>query len=488
MSNDSADLKNKDLSSSPRHKRGLLLVSLIGVAVLILLGVIWWTNHLANQNVPIRGQGGRGGGGGRFGFGANGPMPVVAKAAVQGNFDLYLNGLGSVTPLATVTVKTQVSGLLMKVNFEEGQVVKQGDLLAEIDSRPYQVSLEQAQGQILQAQSQLKSAQNDLVRYQELAKQDSISGQQVDDQVALVSQYTGLVQTDQAAIDSAKLNITYCHIIAPVTGRVGLRQVDPGNYVTPGDSNGLVVLTQMQPITVIFTLPEDNIPSVAARLHAGAKIPIDAYDRTETKKLASGMLLTIDNEVDSTTGTFKLRALFPNTDETLFPNQFVNVKMLLDTEMGATLMSTSAIERGQQGSFVYVVKPDNTVTARPVTLGDTEGEQVVVKSGLALGERVVVDGADKLREGTQVVVQGDSTPESIAVTPQAVTHPVGDEAPTRRRGGGNGGAGGAGGRGGAPGGRGTRGGRPGQPPPDGGAAPGTSAPVTPAPSTSSSGN
>jgi multidrug efflux system membrane fusion protein len=391
-------------------------VVLAGVALLIVY--IWRQTHAAAPGARPAGQGG--GRRSTRAFGMFGPLPVVALPAVKGDLNVYLNGLGTVTPLANVTVRTQISGILMQVNFKEGQMVNRGDLLAVIDPRPYQVALEQAQGQLQQAQAQLKEAQVDLGRYETLAQQDSIAKQQVDSQRALVSQYQGLVVTDQAAIDSAKLNLTYCHIVAPVTGRVGLRQVDSGNYVTPGDSNGLVVLTEVKPMSVLFTLPEDNVPQVVARIHTGVALPVDAYDRTLSVKLASGTLGTVDNQVDTTTGTFKLRAIFPNEDESLFPNQFVNIKMLLDVARGATIIPTSAIERGQQGTFVYVVQPDSTVTARPVTLGPADGEHVVALSGLANGEVIVVDGADKLKEGMQVVVQTASgAPVGAAASPGA---------------------------------------------------------------------
>ena len=388
---------------SPRRKARPVVVVLILVVAAALVGGIWWFNH--HQASPAGRAGGPGGG--RFGGGGgNSALPVAARVARSGDINVFLEGLGTVTPIANVTVRTEITGQLMQIAFKEGQMVNQGDLLAVIDPRPYQVALEQAQGQLLQAQSQLKEAQIDLARYQTLAQQDSIATQTVDTQRALVTQYEGLVQTDQAQIDSAKLNLTYCHVTAPVSGRVGLTQVEgAGNYVTPGDANGLVVLTQLKPISVIFTLPEDNIPDVVARFHSGASMPVYAYDRSDSRKLATGTLDTIDNQVDPTTGTFKLRARFPNADESLFPNQFVNIRMLLDVDEDAIVIPTSAIERGQPGTFVYVVKPDNTVTARPVTLGPTEGERVAVESGLAEGERVVTDGADRLKEGAKVMVQ-----------------------------------------------------------------------------------
>jgi multidrug efflux system membrane fusion protein len=335
----------------------------------------------------------------------NMPIPVVARPAQKADINVILDGLGTVTPVATATIRTQISGQLFRVNFTEGQLVKKGELLAVIDPRPYEAALSQAQGQLIQAQAQLKEAQIDLERYETLSAQDSISKQQVDAEKALVSQYEGMAKADQAAVDNAQLNLVYCHITAPFPGRVGLRQVDAGNYVTPGDANGLVVLTQVDPITVIFPQSEDNIPAVVKRLRSGATIRVDAYDRTGTAKLATGTLTTIDNTVDTTTGQFKLRATFPNADESLFPNQFVVVRMLLDVDKGVTVIPTSAIERGQQGSFVYVVGADKKVTAKVVTLGHTEGERVAVASGISVGDNVVVDGADRLKDGIEVEVQ-----------------------------------------------------------------------------------
>jgi membrane fusion protein, multidrug efflux system len=369
------------------------------LAVFILgTGSLLYYRSKAPKTTGFQGAGGR-----RGGFGMTGPLPVVVSVARKADINIILNGLGTVTPLATVTVTTQISGYLTEVNFKEGQMVTKGDLLAVIDPRPYTVALEQAQGQLIQAQAQYKEAQIDLDRYVTLSGQDSISKQQVDAQRALVTQYDGMVKQNQGLVDSAQLNLTYCHVTAPVSGRVGLRLVDQGNYVTPNSTTGLVLLTQVKPITVIFTLPEDNIPQVVKQVRApGSKITVDAYNRDNTVKLASGTLSTIDNTVDPTTGTFKLRAVFPNEDEALFPNQFVNVSMLIDVQQGVTVVSTSAIERGQQGSFVYVVGADNKVSAKTVTLGATEGERVAVLTGINSGDKVVVDGADRLKDGMEV--------------------------------------------------------------------------------------
>jgi len=421
----------EEISQAPApRKRKIGPMILLGVIALVALGLFFRLSHRPKAS-PAGGGGPGGGGPGGGGPGGGGPggggfrpqftvgpQPVAVRSAEIGDLNIYLDALGSVTPLANVTLRAQTTGQLIEVDFTEGQMVKKGDLLAVIDPRPYEVALQQAHGQWVQAQAQLKDAKNNLARYVTLAQQDSISGQQVDSQRALVNQYEGQMEADEAAINSAKLNISYCHVTAPVGGRVGFRQIDPGNYVTPGDANGLVVLTQVRPTTVIFTLSEDSVPEVAGRLHSGAAIPVEAYDRTQTQKLATGALTTIDNQVDATTGTFKLRAVFPNDDETLFPNQFVNVRMLLDVDHGAIIIPTSSIERGQPGTYVYVVKPDNTVTARPVKLGPTEGEQVAVVSGLAQGERVVVDGADKLKEGMAVIIQGAPAPKMAGSSPK----------------------------------------------------------------------
>jgi multidrug efflux system membrane fusion protein len=382
-----------------RRSRTLVLITLLTLLVAGTAALLYYRSKTPKST----GFAGPGGGGRRGAFGMAGPLPVVVNIARKGDINVILNGLGSVTPLATVTVRTQISGYLTQINFTEDQLVNKGDVLAVIDPRPYQAALEQAQGQLIQAQAQFKEAQIDLDRYVTLSGQDSISKQQVDAQRALVSQYEGMVKQNQGSVDSAQLNLNYCHVTAPVSGRVGLRQVDQGNYVTPGDTNGLVILAQVKPITVIFTLPEDNIPQVLKQVRTpGSKVPVDAFNRDNTVHLATGELGTIDNTVDPTTGTFKLRAIFPNDDEALFPNQFVNISMLIDVQHGSTVVSTSAIERGQQGSFVYVVAADNTVSAKTVTLGITEGEHVAVLTGISPGDKVVVDGADRLKDGMVV--------------------------------------------------------------------------------------
>lgn len=334
-----------------------------------------------------------------------GPMPVVATPAVTGDIDITLNALGTVTSLATVTIRSQISGQLVRVAYKEGQMINKGDLVAEIDSRPYELALSQAEGALERDQALLQTAELDLKRYQDLAKTNAIPRQQLDTQTSLVAQDKGLVVSDKAQIDVQKLNIAYCHIVAPVTGRAGLRLVDPGNYVTANDASGIVVITQLQPISVVFTMAEDNLPQIAKRLRAGASLPVTAFDRSGTNKLATGTLKTLDNQIDTTTGTVKLRAEFANDDDGLFPNQFVNVQLLVDTLHDATVVPTSAIQRGAPGTFVYLVNADNTVAVRPVTLGPSSAERVAIQSGLAPGDRVVVDGADKLRNGARIALR-----------------------------------------------------------------------------------
>jgi multidrug efflux system membrane fusion protein len=380
---------------------------LIGLALVVAAaGVGAWLYYDKSRGSeavaqPVKGAKGRGGKGGKDGDG--GPIPVVAGAAQVGDIPIYLSGLGTVVPMRTVTVRSRVDGELLRVNFTEGQYVKEGELLAQVDPRPFQVQLDQAEGQLIKDQALLANARIDLERYRTLFQQDSIASQQVDTQAALVRQYEGAVRTDQAMVDNGRLQLSYARITAPISGRLGLRQTDPGNIVHAADASGVVVITEVQPITVVFTLPQDNLPAVLQRLK-GVKLAVEAWDRGFRTRLASGELLTVDNVIDITTGTVKLKAKFANSDLALFPNQFVNARMLLDTRSGVITIPSAALQRGSQGSFVYVVKEDNTVSVRPVKLGPADAERVTVESGLAEGERVVTDGMDRLREGARVQV------------------------------------------------------------------------------------
>jgi multidrug efflux system membrane fusion protein len=329
-------------------------------------------------------------------------MPVVAQPARQGTIDVYVSALGTVTPRNMVVVRSRVDGQLVSVAFSEGQVVRAGQLLAQIDPRPFEVQLTQANGQMARDQAQLNNARIDLDRYRTLLAQDSIAKQQVDTQAALVRQLEGTVEADKGAIDNAKLQLTYSRIVAPISGRVGLRQVDPGNIVHASDANGLVTITQVQPITVVFPVPEDNVRRVMKRMQTVANVAVDAYDRDGKVKLATGKLITIDNQIDAATGTIKLKAEFANDDSALFPNQFVNVRMAVETHESATLVPSPAIQRGAPGTFVYRVNDDSTVKATPVSIGAVDGETTELRGDIAPGTLVVVDGADKLREGSRV--------------------------------------------------------------------------------------
>lgn len=398
---------NTRLKNSHRQWRWLAWLIVIAIGAYFIWGRFYpadtqsstdsgQTGKSAQDGPP--GMSGRPGGPG----GPKGPIPVGVTVAKIADVPIYLSGLGSVTPIATTTVKSRVDGQLMNIHFSEGQLVKKGGLLAELDARPYLVQVTQAEGQLARDNALLAAAKIDLKRYQTLLAQDSIATQQVDTQSALVKQYEGTVKIDQGNLDNARLQLSYSQITAPISGRLGLRQVDMGNIVRASDTTGIVVITQLHPITTLFSIPEDNIPAVTQQLRDGKILPVEAWDRDQKIKLASGQLLTIDNQVDSTTGTIKLKAIFQNNDSALFPNQFVNIRMLLHTLRSATVVPSAAIQRGSNGNFVYVVKGNKTIALRLVTIGPVEGELTTLTSGIKPGETVVIDGIDKLREGSKV--------------------------------------------------------------------------------------
>lgn len=397
--------------ASPRGPRRLAWIVL---AVLILAVLLWWV--LRPSGVP---GGGSGGGRGMRGGPAammDMPVPVRLAQARSQQIEVVFRALGTVTAYNTVTVRSRVDGELVKVTFKEGQYVKAGDLLAQIDPRPYQVALAQAQGTLQQNLAQLENARRDLQRYQTLYKQDAIPRQQLDTQAALVRQYEGVIKNNQAAVDNAQLQLDYTRITAPLSGRTGLRQVDQGNLVSSGDASGLVVITQTDPISVLFTLPETQLPQVMAQLRAGRKLRVDAYDRTDTKRIATGELETVDNQIDVTTGTVKLKARFDNGDHTLFPNQFVNVRLLVETRPDAIAIPSAAVQQGSAGAFVFAAREDRTVEVRTVRLGPVNGEWVAVEEGLKTGESVVVEGADRLRAGARIDVVTEAPAAGVPAT------------------------------------------------------------------------
>jgi multidrug efflux system membrane fusion protein len=419
-----------------RKKLPVLRIVIVAVAALlaVMILVVRLTHHATPSGPGGAGRGpggaGRGPGGALGGPGA--PTPVAVVAASSGDIEVRIPALGTVTPLATVTVRTQISGILQKVAFTEGQLVHQGELLAQIDPRPYEAAVRQMEGNLRRDQALLADAKLDLERYDSLVKEDSIAVQQLDTQRSLVDQYEGTIESDQGQLQTARVNLIYTRIASPVTGRVGLRQIDQGNYVTPGDANGIVVINQVQPITVIFPIPEDNVPALTRRVRAGGALEVDAYDRANSIKLAQGKLLTLDNQIDTTTGTVKLRAQFDNADGALFPNQFVNVQLLQETLADQVILPTAAVRRGAPngvvGTFAYVVKADDTVEVRPITLGIVDGERAAVSAGLAVGERVVTEGGDRLRDGAKVSVPqaGASAPgaaPSAPPPPSGARHP-----------------------------------------------------------------
>ena len=395
---------------------------LFGLLIVLVIAVLcWWfwpgkkSTETPAGSAPAAGAG-RNAGAARPGFGGSAePTPVRVASVVTGDFPIYYKALGTVTATNTVNVRSRVAGELIKVNFQEGQRVKAGDLLAEIDPRSYEIALQQAQGTLAQNQAQLKNAQIDLQRYKGLFAEDSIARQTLDTQQALVGQYQGTIQTNQAAVNDAKLNLDFTRIRAPIAGRLGLRQLDLGNLVAANDTSALVVITQVQPITVAFTLPESELTPVLARYRSGAKLAVEAWDRGDTRRQATGVLGSLDNQIDTTTGTLKFKARFENQDEALFPNQFVNVRLLSDTLKGVVLVPSAAVQYGVDGTFVYAMDGDDKVSIRQLKVGVTDGSNTVVEQGLAQGDRVVLEGTDRLREGSRVEVVDDSA--KVPTTP-----------------------------------------------------------------------
>ena len=397
---------DQSMQSSPRSSRRWLFGLLVLLVVAFLCWKFWPTGT-AQKEAPAARTSKTGMM--RPGFGGSGAaVPVRVAPAVAGDFPVYYKALGTVTALNTINVRSRVGGELVKIAFEEGQMVKAGDLLAEIDPRSYQNALLQAQGTLMQNQAQLKNAQVDLERYRGLYEQDSIAKQTLDTAAALVLQYQGTVKTNQGAVDDAKLNLEFTKIRAPISGRVGLRQLDVGNLVAANDTTALAIITQTQPISVAFTLPENSLQTVLARYRSGNKLPVQAWDRGDLQLQATGVLQSLDNQIDVTTGTLKFKARFDNHDQVLFPNQFVNVRLLADTLKNVVLVPSAAIQFGTNGTFVYALDGDKKVKIRTLVIGETDGQNTVVKEGLAAGDRVVLEGTDRLKDGTDVEVVNDS--------------------------------------------------------------------------------
>lgn len=382
-------------------KKSLLVLAVIAAAA----GGYYWWHHPAQPDAdpqaaarPHRGKGGA-------------PAPVQAAAAVSQSVPHFLSGLGTVTAASTVTVRSRVDGELMAIHFQEGEQVKAGQLLAEIDPRPYQVALTQAQGQLAKDQATLANARRDLARFEKLAKTSLVSQQELDTQRSLVSETLGTIKADEGSVASAQLNLTYSRITSPIAGRVGLKQVDAGNYITSGDTNGLVVITQTHPIDVLFSLPENDLPDIMQAQKSGQSLVVEAWDRSNQTLLTQGTLLSIDNQIDATTGTIKIKARFDNQDDKLFPNQFVNARLKVNTLQDAIVIPTAALQMGNEGHFVWVVNSDNKVSKKSVTAGLQDSRQVVITAGLSAGERVVTDGLDRLTEGAQVEVVAPQSTE-----------------------------------------------------------------------------
>jgi membrane fusion protein, multidrug efflux system len=407
----------------PRRSGGRAWIWILGVVV--VLGLTYWYFHSEKGSAAVAALGGAAGGhGGVPGeFNPDQVVPVVVSTATRGDLPVFFNGLGTVTAYNTVTVRSRVDGQITKINFTEGQMVHEGESLVEIDARPFQVQLEQAEGQLAKDQAQLRDVQVDYDRYQQLFKAGVIPKQQVDSQQAQVGQFLGSIKADEAAIDNAKLQITYAHITAPISGRVGLRLVDVGNIIHAADTTGLLVITQLQPIAVIFSLPQDQLSQVIGKLHGAGPLPVEAFDRDDTTHIATGRLLTIDNQIDTTTGTYKLKAVFGNEKDTLFPNQFVNVHLLVDTKHNVTIVPATAIARGPQGTYVYLTtQKDSRVKIQPVTVTLNSGNSVAIGKGLRAGDTVVIDGQDKLQDGSRIDAR---TPSGASVAQAAISSDAG---------------------------------------------------------------
>lgn len=384
---------------SHQSKRHSPLFWLVIFIIFILTGALLWhyinVLRAANKHIVIK------------------PIPVITALAHSSNVPVFIPALGQVTPTYSVTVRTQVNGHLLRVNFKEGQMVKAGDLIAQIDPRPFLAQLVQFQGQLERDQAQLHNANLDLIRYRMLYPVGAVSKQTYDTQVWLVKQLEGTVKLDQGQLDTVRVNLVYCYITSPINGRIGLRLVDPGNFVQTSDTNGLVVIDTIQPITVVFSIPEDNVSDVMEKINAGKVLPVEAYDRQQNKLLETGTLLTVDNQIDPTTGTVKLKALFTNNEDILFPNQFVNIQLLVDTLQNVTVIPTAAIQHGPDGTFVFLLNSNNTVSVKPVTVGINFEGNTVINSGITVGQAVVIDGIDKLTDGAKVTLNSSNTTPTL---------------------------------------------------------------------------
>jgi multidrug efflux system membrane fusion protein len=409
-----AEPQKQQSRGSPPPRRHRVWIWILLLVLLAAGGYYYWSHRTpaASSGTGKKGQKGQG-------AAAGGGAPVDAAKARRGNIGVYVTGLGAVTPIYTVTVQTRVDGQLMEVLYKEGDMVKQGDKLASIDPRPYQAQLTQYEGQLIRDQALLDNARIDQARYETLIKQNAIPEQQLATQVALVKQDEGIVKNDEGLIESVKVNLIYCNITAPISGRVGLRLVDPGNIVQTSDTTGLLVITQIQPISVIFTIAEDQLPTVLAKHLAGQNLPVDAFDREMKKKLVSGSLTTIDNQIDQTTGTVKLRATFDNQHNELFPNQFVNARLLEQEKLKVVLVPSAAVQRNSTSTYVYVVKPDSTVTLRQVKVGTSDDNDTEITSGVQEGDVVVLTGVDKLQEGSKVTVTLEGAAPNAGKQPAA---------------------------------------------------------------------